>query len=49
VTATCAALASAGVEIVGRDTGGDFGRSVYLHLRGGRVVVRSIARGEIVL
>ena len=49
VTATCTALAAAGVEIVAQDTGGDFGRSVYLHLRGGRLVVRSIARGEIAL
>jgi chemotaxis protein CheD len=49
VTATCAALAQAGIEMVAQDTGGDFGRSVYFHLRGGRLVVRSIVRGEIAL
>ena len=49
VAATCVALDLAGIEIVGRDTGGDFGRSVYLHLRGGRLVVRSLARGELAL
>ena len=46
VTATCDALDRAGIPLVGRDTGGDFGRSVYLHLRGGRVLVRSLARGD---
>jgi chemotaxis protein CheD len=49
VAATRTALDVAGIELVGRDTGGDFGRSVYLHLRGGRLVVRSLARGEIAL
>jgi chemotaxis protein CheD len=49
VAATRTALDAAGIELVGRDTGGDFGRSVYLHLRGGRLVVRSLARGEIAL
>ena len=49
VEATCAALDLAGIPLVGRDTGGDFGRSVFFHLRGGRMVVRSLARGELAL
>ena len=46
VEATCRALDAAQIPLVGRDTGGDFGRSVYLHLRDGRVLVRSLARGD---
>jgi len=43
------ALAAAGVRIVGEDVGGDFGRSVYLHLDGGRLYVRSLAAGDVEL
>ena len=40
------ALAKAGVPIVAEDVGGDFGRSVYLHVATGRVRVRALRRGE---
>ncbi len=49
VEASRRALVAAQVSIVAQDTGGDFGRSVYLHVRDGRVVVTSLRRGEIVL
>lgn len=45
VIAARAALEQAGVALVGEDTGGDFGRSVYFHLRDGRLEVRSLKRG----
>lgn len=45
VIAARAALEQAGVPLVGEDTGGDFGRSVYFHLRDGRLEVRSLKRG----
>jgi chemotaxis protein CheD len=46
VAATYRALDLANIPLVAQDTGGDFGRSVYLHLRGGRVLVRSLSRGD---
>jgi chemotaxis protein CheD len=46
VEATLQALAHAGIPVVAQDTGGDYGRSVYLHVADGRVVVRSLKRGE---
>ena len=42
-------LAQADVPIVAEDTGGDYGRSVYLYLADGRVEVRSLRRGSRVL
>jgi chemotaxis protein CheD len=47
--ATRRALAAADIPLVAEDVGGDFGRSVYLHLADGRVTVRSLRRGEHVL
>ncbi|HUF27121.1 MAG TPA: chemotaxis protein CheD [Gemmatimonadaceae bacterium] len=49
VASTFQALAAAGIPTMAQDTGGDHGRSVYLHVADGRVVVRSIRKGEIVL
>jgi chemotaxis protein CheD len=43
------ALAEVHVPVVARDTGGDFGRSVFFHVDDGRVVVRSLKRGQLVL
>jgi chemotaxis protein CheD len=43
------ALVVAGIPIVAQDTGGGHGRSVFLHVRDGRVVVRSLSAGEHVL
>ena len=42
-------LAVAKVPIVAQDTGSDYGRSVYLFLRDGRVEVRSLRKGSRVL
>ena len=49
VDATLRALESAGVPLVARDTGGDYGRSVSLEPSTGRVHVRSLRRGDRVL
>jgi chemotaxis protein CheD len=49
ILATREALAKARVEIVGEDTGLDYGRSVYFHLTDGRVEVRSLKKGDRVL
>lgn len=49
VSATFQALAAAGIPTMAQDTGGDHGRSVYLHVADGRVIVRSIRRGDLVL
>lgn len=49
VIAARTALARAGVPIVGEDTGGDYGRSVYFHVQDGRVEVRSLKRGTNVI
>jgi chemotaxis protein CheD len=49
IAATKEALALARVEIVGEDTGLDYGRSVYFHLADGRVEVRSLKKGDRVL
>lgn len=49
VAATFQALAAAGIPTMAQDTGGDHGRSVYLHVADGRVVVRSIRKGDLVL
>ena len=45
ILATRDALVRAGVPVVGEDTGGDYGRSVYFHLESGRLEVRSYAHG----
>jgi chemotaxis protein CheD len=49
VEATLTALAKAGIPLAAQDTGGDHGRSVFLHVSDGRVVVRSLKKGERVL
>jgi chemotaxis protein CheD len=49
VEASRRALGQAQVSLVAQDTGGSYGRSVFLHIRDGRVVVRSLAHGEKVL
>jgi chemotaxis protein CheD len=43
------ALADIKVPIVAEDTGSDYGRSVYLFVRDGRVEVRSLRKGSRVL
>ena len=49
VEAAVEALARAGVPLVGRDTGGEHGRSVSLDVATGRLDVRSLKRGSLVL
>lgn len=49
VAATREALELARIPLVAHDTGGDYGRSVYLHLNDGRVFVRSLKMGDRVL
>lgn len=49
VEAARRALVTAQVSIVAQDTGGDYGRSVYLHVGDGRVVVTSLRQGERVI
>jgi len=49
VVAAREALADAGIALVGEDTGGDYGRSVYFDLRDGRLEVRSLKRGTNVI
>ena len=49
VLAVREALAYAGVPIVGQDVGGDHGRSVFFDTRDGRVLVRSLRQGDVVL
>ncbi len=48
-TATRQALQDAGVPLVGEDIGGEHGRSVYFHLRDGRLEIRSLKIGNSVL
>ncbi|MGQ0538084.1 MAG: chemotaxis protein CheD [Gemmatimonadaceae bacterium] len=45
VGAARAALAAAGIAIVGEDVGGDFGRSVAIDVADGRVTVQSMREG----
>jgi chemotaxis protein CheD len=47
--ATRAALAEAGIPIVGEDVGGEHGRSVRFHVDSGVVGVHSIVKGDVVL
>ncbi len=49
VVAVRSVLAVARVPIVAHDTGSDYGRSVYLYVRDGRVEVRSLRKGSRVL
>lgn len=49
ILASRQALAANGIPLVGEDTGGEHGRSVYLHVDEGRVLVRSLKRGISVL
>ena len=49
IIATKEALAKARVELVGEDTGLDYGRSVYFHLTDGHLDVRSLKKGDRVL
>ncbi|HUQ83496.1 MAG TPA: chemotaxis protein CheD, partial [Gemmatimonadaceae bacterium] len=46
VAATRKALETAGIPLLGDDTGGDHGRSVYLDVATGRVLVKSLKRGD---
>jgi chemotaxis protein CheD len=49
VVATRAALEHAGIPIVGQEVGGEYGRSVYFDVCDGRVVVKSLRAGHVVL
>jgi chemotaxis protein CheD len=49
VEASRRALGAAQISLIAQDTGGTYGRSVFLHVRDGRLVVRSLAHGEKVL
>ena len=49
VDATRRVLEAAGVRIVGQDTGGDYGRSVFFDVGEGSVLVRSLRRGDVTL
>lgn len=47
--ATRTALARAQIPIIAEEVGGEHGRSVYLHVADGRLEVRSMMRGNVVL
>lgn len=47
VIATREALRLHSIPIVGEDTGGDHGRSVYFDLRDGKVLIRSLKAGDL--
>lgn len=49
VVATRAALEHAGIPIIAQEVGGDYGRSVYFHVDDGRLVVKSLRAGHVVL
>ena len=49
VLAARAALARAGIPVDREDVGGGHGRSVYLHVDEGRVVISALARDDVVL
>lgn len=49
VVAAKAALERAGIPLIAQETGGDFGRSVYFHVQNGRLVVKSLRAGNVVL
>jgi chemotaxis protein CheD len=43
------ALAKSGVQLTAEDVGGEHGRSVYFNVADGRVSVRSLKTGDLVL
>ena len=49
VIASRSALARARIPLVREEAGGGFGRSVYFYLADGRVEVRSVAAGHVVI
>ena len=49
VEATRRVLEAAKIRIVGQDTGGDYGRSVFYNVGEGSVLVRSLRRGDLAL
>ncbi len=49
VVAARQTLASAGIPIVGEAVGGDYGRTVRLHVRNGRLDVSSVMHGSVAL
>lgn len=49
IAAARAACHAHGVPIVGEDVGGSHGRSVYLDVKRGEVLVRSLAKGDVAL
>jgi chemotaxis protein CheD len=49
VLATRTALQYAGIPVAAADVGGDYGRSVYFHLDDGRLLIRSLKKGDRVL
>ena len=49
VDATRRVLEGARIRIVGHDTGGDYGRSVFFDVGEGSVLVRSLRRGDVTL
>jgi len=49
VQAARAALACAGIPVDREDVGGGHGRSVYLHVDEGRIVVSSLAHDDVIL
>ena len=46
VEATRRALHAAGIALTAEDVGGDYGRSVFLHVATGRVHVKSLRKGD---
>jgi chemotaxis protein CheD len=49
IMATRVALERAGIPIVAQEVGGDYGRSVYFHTQDGRLVVKSLKAGHVIL
>ncbi|HJU90081.1 MAG TPA: chemotaxis protein CheD [Gemmatimonadaceae bacterium] len=49
VAATRHSLEKAGIPIQAQDVGGDYGRSIYFHLSDGRLFVRSVIKGDVIL
>jgi chemotaxis protein CheD len=49
VVATRAALEHAGIPIVAQEVGGEYGRSVYFHVHDGRLIVKSLRAGHVIL
>lgn len=49
VSATRHALERSGIPILAQDVGGGHGRSIYFHLSDGRLHVRSLIKGDVVL